>query len=122
MKFSLHIQCDATIEELAVWLRTTPELGLSPIKTRASLSDAWIDFGDEHVHLRLFESDEYDPRLVGDEDGWLYYRYILEGTGVDRQQSPEHAKSVASALLARLRDLDGEVAILSDWEDEEIDV
>ena len=120
--FTLHIQLDASLKELAKWLQTAPGLGLAPIETRPSLRGAWLDFGDRDVHLRLFESDDYDPRLLHEEDGWLHYRYVLESTGVAGRLSDERAKNVANSLLERVRDLGGEVAILSDWDDEEIDV
>ena len=122
MNFTLHIQLDASLEELGVWLRTSPGLALEPLETRKSLQGHWLDFGDEHVHLRLFESDEYDPKLVEEEDGWLYYRYILEGTPQSRTVSLERVQDAANILLARIRELDGEVVILSDWDDDEIDV
>jgi hypothetical protein len=120
--FTLHIQVDAGVEELARWLQTSPGLALAPIETRRSLRGGWVDFGDEDVHLRLFESSEYDPKLIDEEDGWLYYRYILESTSVASEPSLERLQNVANILLARVRDLGGEVAILSDWDDEGIDL
>src|SRR5262245_40187641 len=122
MKFTLHIQADATLEELATWLRTSPGLSLRPIETRKSLRGSWVDFGDEDVHLRLFESNEYDPRQIEEEDGWLYFRYILESTSASSRPSEERIKNVANLLLARVRELGGEVAILSDWDDEGVDL
>jgi hypothetical protein len=120
--FTLHIQVDLSLEELAKWLRSAPGLVLAPLETRASLRGSWIDFGDEDVHLRLFESAEYNLKLVEDEDGWLYYRYILEGTSLSPGASEDQIKNVANVLLGRVRDLGGEVAILSDWDDDGIDV
>ena len=122
MKFALHIQTDAMLEELATWLRTSPGLALQPIETRKSLRGSWIDFGDEDVHLRLFESSEYDPRQLEEEDGWLYFRYILEGTSVSSKASEDRVKNVANLLLSRVRELGGEVVILSDWDDEGLDL
>jgi hypothetical protein len=122
MKFTLHIQTDAALNELATWLRSSPGLTLEPIEVRKSLRGAWVDFGDEDVHLRLFESTEYDPRQLAEEDGWLYFRYILESTSVSSRPSEERVKNVANSLLARVRELGGEVAILSDWDDDEVDL
>ena len=122
MKFTLHIQTDAALDELVTWLRTCPGLKLQPIETRKSLRGSWIDFGDEDVHLRLFESSEYDPRQLEEEDGWLYFRYILESTSVSLRPSEDRVKNVANLLLSRVRELGGEVVILSDWDDEGVDL